>query len=303
MRYLLILLFCALLSMGTRAAEDEPSESKSRASAYGAFSKGEAMSWDQLQVVAQDAGISGNQLLQLKVKDRFVRLIARLKLPLEVTGFSSNMPKDEEFRIVKGSKVGVSGLELNSDYWAKLDPAHDDDAYVTYLLLRADAFAQYRNHYDPEHCTWIVREESEPLSASFKVLRTTLNDSAADEEGRTPPTERELEFRKTLEPSGDPAKTVRKLIEYALRCIAQSAADNVALVRFRQSGLTPPPDILARINARQRVLASDFGRARFAMTLSERIVFHRILKTPFRYVAQARPKSQPSGDVQTSEPQ
>ena len=267
------------------ASDDEapPPDPRVRHSAYGAFSRGEDMTWDQLEVVAKDAGITGSQLRDLKMRDRALRLIQRYKLHLEVSGTSTEQSPDEEFRVNKGSTPAVGVVEFGSAFWDQHPTLANDDTFLAYLLFRAQAYYAYRSHYDAEHCTWIVREESEPLNNAFTILRAELNDSASSEESRVPPTDRDLEFRRSLEPSGDPVRTLKKLIDYALRCIAQKASDNAAVEKYRAEIGEPPAMVWQRVRSRERVLASDFGRARFAMSLGERMTFHKILKTPFRY--------------------
>ncbi len=266
-----------------QAADRNKSEDKDRSSVYGAFLRGDSMSWQQLEVVAKDAGVSGNRLQELAIKDRAIRLIGRYHLPLEVADFSDGMLADEEFRLAKGSKPGWASIQFNREFWDKGAALYNNDVFLTYLLLRAQAYFYYRSHYDSEHCTWIVRETSEPLESSFQVLRSHLNDSDAQEESSAAPGDRDLEFRRRLDPSQDPVKTLKKLIEFALRCIAQKAADDWALMNYRRRVGEPPTLIANYVKARERGLASDFGRARFAMTLPERLAFHRVLKTPFRY--------------------
>jgi hypothetical protein len=275
-----------LLPRPLPASDAKKSSSLDRTSIYEAFSRGDSLTWEQLEVVAKDTGMSGSPLHELKIKDRVTRLIERYRLPLEFIGFAGGASSEEEFRLYRGSKSGVGKIEFNSKFWTPNAELYENDAYLTYLLFRAQAYFMYRSHYDPEHCTWIVREESEPLESSFHMLRAALDDSAEEETGQTPPTDRELEFRRTMDPTENKVRTLQKLIEFALQCIAQKAADNWALMTYRQRVGVPTSMILNKVHLRERILASDFGRARYAMTLPERMAFHRVLKTPFRYAEQ-----------------
>src|SRR5665213_441710 len=116
LRIVPILLLCTAWT-GLLYANQEETEEKSRSSVYGAFSRGEALTWDQLQIVAKDAGISGSQLLEMKIRDRMLRLIQRYQLPLEISGFSDGMPADEEFRVTKASDTSHGLLEMNQAFW------------------------------------------------------------------------------------------------------------------------------------------------------------------------------------------
>src|SRR5438105_323508 len=109
-----LLLFTGLSGFVCASDQDAPDE-KSRASAYGAFSRGESMTWDQLEVVARDAGISPNHLVEMKMRDRALQLIRHYHLPLEVAAFTSGLPADEEFRVSKGSRPASGSIEFNSD--------------------------------------------------------------------------------------------------------------------------------------------------------------------------------------------
>lgn len=270
----------AAFSYGFAASKEEP---PSRSSTYGAFHRGETLSWDQLQVVADDVGMNPQRLREMQLKDRLTRLIQKYRLPLEIGGFAGQMKADEEFRIYKGKTSGRALLQMNSEFWKTNDVLAENEAFLLYLLFRANAYYVYRDRYDAEHCTWLL-QEAEPLAGSFEVLRAALDQS--DVEGnrhQVPPTPRDVEFRRSIDPTGDPNRTLRALIEYALRAVAQRASDGWAVQQYRARVGSLPSVVEDAVRRRGRALAADFGQARFAMTLQERMTFHRLLKTPFRY--------------------
>src|ERR1700733_2774047 len=118
MRRFLSLLFLFSIALGgVSHANQEETEEKSRVSAYGAFSRGDALTWDQLQIVAQDAGMSPAQLNELKIRDRVLRIIQKFNLPLQLVGFSSGLSSDEEFRVSRGSPATLGAVELSSAFW------------------------------------------------------------------------------------------------------------------------------------------------------------------------------------------
>ena len=260
---------------------------------------GQALTEDQMVVAAQEIGLTPDQLHEMEIKGRVRLLIDRYRLPLEVSEFSGGMLTDEEFRLYKAHKARVSGaLRFNSLFW-KTNPAlAEDQGYMLYLLWRAQVYYVYRTRYDAEQCAWIVESEAEPLQAYFSVLHKTLEES--ETQGMKDPTilsERDLEFRKMLDPTGNPQKTLHALIEYALRAIAQKSSDNWAAARYRQTVGEIPESVRLRILARERSLSYDFGRARFAMTIADRITFHKVLKSPFRYQRRpGKPSSEPVYD-------
>ena len=275
---------------GSPVRAEDSSESARRTQALGAFSRGESLSWDQLQVVASEAGVSPKQISELKLKDRVTQMIQRFRLPLEVSGYSNGLAPDEEFRLYRGRQPGRGGMLLNASFWSKGAGIYDTDAYLAYLLFRADAYFAYRSHFDAEHAAWIVEEES----PAMQVLKAALEGSEVSwrvDDG--PPTGRDLEFRQSLDPSKDPARTLKTLTEFALRCVAQKASDDWALLRFGREVGAPDTLITDRVRRRERALAWDFSRARSAMTRAERMAFQKLLKSPFRYVRQqGRPSSE-----------
>jgi len=297
---LIILIAIALFAFGPFSARPANADDR-REKALDAFNQGEALSWDQLEVVATEAGVSREKIAEMKLKDRAERLIRKYRLPLEISGFSEGMDPDEEFRLFKGRRPGYGALLFNADFWSKGAGVYDNDAFLSYLIFRAQAYYIYRTHYDSEHCAWIVGEES----PSMQVLKTAIDGSqanwAADD---NPPAGRDLEFRESLDPSRNASKTLRALIEYALRTVAQRASDDWALLRCRkQLGITPPL-VTECIRRRERSLAADFSRARSAMTRSERLAFRDTLKSPFRYTRQAgTAASDPVYDSDAKSPQ
>jgi hypothetical protein len=283
--------FC-LLWVGAFSQSDE-GPPHSRASAYGALWRGDPLTSDQLQIVASDAGISPAQISQMKLRDRFALLARRLKLPLEIAGFSESMLSDEEFRLFKGRRPGWGALMLNAGFWSKGAGRYDGDRFMAYLLFRAEAYYLYRSHYDADHCAWLVEE----MSPSMQVLRQALAGSASEwwvDAGV--PTGRDLEFRQSVDPSQDPSRTLKALTEYALRSVAQKAADNWALHRYHMRYGAPEPLIAEHVRERERALAWDFNRARSAMTRAERLAFQKLLQSPFHYVRPAAQLSQATYD-------
>jgi len=288
---LILLLVIALLGLDTETARSEDTNRNDRRTqAFDAFNRGEALSWDQLEVVATEAGVSREKLAEIRLKDRAERLIRKYRLPLEISGFSDGMDPDEEFRLFRGRRTGYGALLFNAAFWSRNLPRDDNDDFLTYLLFRAQAYYVYRSHYDSEHCAWIVEEES----PSMQVLKTALSGSQADwSVDDSAPAGRDLEFRHSIDPSGNAAKTLKGLIEYALRAVAQKAADDWAKERYQQHlGITSPV-VTERIRQREHALADDFNRARSAMTRSERLSFQKLLNSPFLY---ARTKGGPASD-------
>jgi|GEM_PF-3356501 len=261
---------------------------------------GDALSEEQLKVAAGEVGMSPERLQQLELRTRVQQLIARYKLPLEVTEFGEGMLEDEEFRLYKSAKTGLGAVRFNSVFWKKHPELAQDPHYLLYVLFRAQAYYAYRSRYDSEHCAWIVENEAEPLNTYFSVLHHTLQEEAAASRPSDPTllSDRDLEFRHHLDPTDNPRKTLRALIEYALRAIAQKASDNMAIKRYRESIGSLPASVIERVHLRERALAYDFASARFAMTLGERVTFHNILKTPFRYLRRSgEPASEPVYDA------
>ena len=230
--------------------------------------------------MATQAGLSKEQIAQLKLKDRMNRLAQQFQVRIDVSDFSGGMGPDEEFRLYKGPKAGKAVLILNSDFWSRGTGIYDNDAYLVYLLFRAEAYYFYRSRYDAEHCAWIVEEDS----PSMQILKRALNSSQTDwmvDEGE--PSGRDIEFRRQLDPTQTPTKTLKALVEFALRAIAKKAADDWAELRFRKAVGKTSPKIDEAILRRERALAADFNRARSAMTRSERLAFQNLMKSPFRY--------------------
>ena len=293
-------LLLGLLALGsTGARSDNTDGDERRTQAFGAFSRGETLSWDQLEVVATEAGVSREKIAEMKVKDRAERLVRRFHLPLELAGFSGGMAPEEEFRLYKGHRPGYGALVLNTAFWDKQAETYDNDPYITYLLFRAEAYFTYRSRYDAEQGAWIVEEES----PSMQTLKAALDDSAANWMiTDDPPTGRDLEFRKSLDPAGNSPRALKALVEYALRTVAQKASDNWAAGRYRRELGVTSPLVSERIRRRERLLAVDFNRARSAMTGAERRAFRKLLKTPFRYVrhpgeAASEPVFDPAANV------
>jgi hypothetical protein len=294
---LLLLLLCVGGQRGFSAPDDN-SGNLDRDTVMRSLMWGSSLTEDQMVVAAQEIGITPDQLHEMEIKGRVQQLIHHYQFPLELAGFGDGMLDDEEFRLYKSKKPGVGALRFNSSFWKNNPGLGDDEDYMVYLLLRAQVYYVYRTRYDAEHCAWIVEDESGPLHLYFDELHRTLQESSVQPvKDPTVLSERDLEFRRLLDPTGNPQKTLHLLIEYALRTIAQKSSDNWALARYREKRGDVPPAILERVRARERSLSYDFGRARFAMTLADRITFQKVLKAPFRYLRRpGHPSSEPVYD-------
>ena len=294
----LLLLLGLICWGGSWSHSDDSSGHDRQSKALSAFSRGDALSWDQLEVVASQAGLSRQQIAEMKLKARVERLIQQFHLPLEVSGFSDGMDPDQEYRLFKSRRPDRGTLLLNAGFWAAGAGVYDTDAYLTYLLFRAEAYFIYRSHYDAEHGAWIVAEES----PSMQVLRTVLDSSETRwvvDDG--PPTGRDLEFRKQMDPSQNPERTLKALVEYALRAVAHKASDDWALERYRREVGPVDPLVERRVAQRERTLAWDYSRARGAMTRAERISFQKLVKSPFRFArSRGAPASEPVFDPEVT---
>jgi hypothetical protein len=231
-----------------------------------------------------DLGLDRDQMLQLKLLDRANQLITRFQLPLEMAGFTTHLRNDEEFSLYQGRKPGQAGVLLNSHFWIH-DGYYASDAYLVYVLFRATADYDYRRHFDAEHCAWLVETDAEPLRATLTVLKGSVDTTAAMWlHSDNQPTDRSEEFRRSIDPSGNPVKILQVLTRYALQAIEQRAADDWAVSHYHKVFKEPETSLIKhRVNERERALAWDFSRAVSAMTLPDRMAFRQVLKSPFRY--------------------
>lgn len=235
-------------------------------------------------VTPESLGLSHDQTVQLQLLDRANQLIERFHLPLGIAGFSNQIRRDEEYRLYKGRQPGHADLMLNSRFWIT-DGYYDSDAYLVYVLFRASADYFYRRHFDADHCAWLVESDAEPMRAAFSILKGSVDDSSASWlHSDSHPTDRDEEFRKSIDPSGNPVIILQVLTRYALQAIEQRAADDWAVAHYHKMFKEPETSLISqRVDERERALAWDFSRAVSAMTLPERLAFRKILKSPFRY--------------------
>jgi len=247
------------------------------------------------EVTPESLGLSHEQAVQLKLLDRANQLIERFQLPLGIAGFSNQIPRDEEYRLYQGRRRGRADLLLNGHFWIS-DGYYDSDAYLVYVLFRATADYYYRRHFDADHCAWLVESDAEPMrAAALSILKGSVDASAASWlHSDNQPTDRDEEFRKSIDPSGNPVKILQVLTRYALQAIEQRAADDWAVAHYHKMFKEPETSLISqRVNERERALAWDFSRAVSAMTLPERLSFRRVLKSPFRYTNQQEPAPAP----------
>jgi len=213
-------------------------------------------------------------------------LIARMGLGLNVGGFDPTLPKDEEYRLGDTDASGKITVYFSDAFWsayfAKVNIAYNHDTYASYLvyiLLRAGAEGDYSRYYDAEHLAWVVQGDAEGLSDSLRVLRRTLefpNTSWHSFDG--PVYQPDEDFRRSLAPDGNQAHALQALIRYGLGILSQRAADLYALSHYEKVvGEAPTAQIERRVKQRERIQAWEFGRAKAAMTLAERMAFRTSL--------------------------
>src|ERR1700753_901512 len=116
-------LLMSLLLWGGSAARAEKGK---KDEAIGAFLRGDDLSWDQLEVVATEAGVSHEQILEMKIRDRLEQLITHYQLPLDIAGFSKGMAAGEEFRLYKSHRPNRGALLLNDAFWSKAAGVYDN---------------------------------------------------------------------------------------------------------------------------------------------------------------------------------
>ncbi len=231
---------------------------------------------------AEALGLSHEQTVQMKLVERAEHLIDRFHLPLEIAGFSTPLRKDEEFQLFNGRQPAHASLLLNPHFW--IDQGYyDSETYLIYVLFRANADYFFRRHFDSDQCAWLVENDSEAMAGAMTILKGTVNDSTAWDLTSSPRTDRGEEFRRSLDPEGNPVRILQALMRYAFKAIEERAADEWAVAHYHKMLHEPETALIRRrIRERDRALAWDFSRAVSAMTLSERVSFHRALRSPFR---------------------
>jgi hypothetical protein len=218
------------------------------------------------------------------------RLIVRLKLPLQVGGYTTTLRHDEEYKLYKSADDSKATIVFSDAFWNEFFRYTDTDAnhydystYLTYVLIRAGADFDYRKSFDPERLAWTVQGDAETLAPSLRVLRQTIeapNTSWIAPDG--PVYKIDEDFRRSVDPEGNPAKTLQALVRHALGALAQRAADRYALEEYaRVVGESPTRAIRKRVRQNERVLSWEFGRARAAMNMAERMAFRKALQSSF----------------------
>jgi len=220
-----------------------------------------------------------------------VRMSARMELPFEIAGFASDLRADEEYRLEEVPGTGRNKIVFSDAFWSNFleqvgpDTRHHEYAsYLLYVLLRASADVDYLRRYNPERCAWIVQGNAESLTPSLRVLRKSISHPPTSWLAPDGPVYQTNEqFRLTLEPGGNPTRTLQALVRYGLSALARRSADLYALETYEKMvGETPPLRVRRRVDERERVQAWDFSRARSAMTLAERLSFRQSLKNSYQ---------------------
>jgi hypothetical protein len=233
--------------------------------------------------VTDSTVLSPEQTRRVALTGRATDLVKLLHLPLEIAGYSSDMNPDEEFQLYKGRGAGMGAILLNSHLWFDkgLDETH---GYLSYTLFRAAADYYYRRHFDGDRCAWVVESQEENNGGLNALVQSGASTEDWMHELKKDFSNRDEEFRASMDPEGNPDKILKGLVHYALSAVEQRAADLWALSLYRRH-ISPyvPYAIEKRINQRERALAWDFGRALSAMTLAERVSFRQVLKSPILY--------------------
>jgi len=223
-------------------------------------------------------------------------------LPIEIAGFSSDMSSNEDYELYRGRQPGMGAILLNPHLWIdqRLDENH---SYLYYTLFRAAADYYYRRTYDGDRCAWVVASRENPASPEdwMHVLKSEFS-------------QLDQNFRNRMDPQGNPDKIFTSLVHYALSAVEQRRADLWALALYRRHvSFFVPGAVQKRMDEHERVLASDYARALYAMTLPERQSFRQVVKSPELYQFQVlsasasrptgvEPVSQPSDETESAEP-
>jgi hypothetical protein len=218
------------------------------------------------------------------------RMVKQLALPLEIGGYSHQLRFDEEYRLDPIAESSRTLITFGDAFWTNYfrgvspDLNHAEySRYLLYVLLRAGADEEYLRHFDPERCAWNVQGDAENLTPSLRVLRRTIEAPPTSWLAPDGPVYHTNEaFRRALEPSADATLTTQALVRYGLTSMARRAADLYALEAYERTvGESPLGTIRRRVRSRERALAWEFGRARSAMTMAERMAFRKALHYAF----------------------
>jgi hypothetical protein len=178
------------------------------------------------------------------------RLITRMKLTIKVGGFDSALPATEEYRLDHTDPSGQGTIYFSDAFWSSyfrtVDIADDHDTYASYLvyvLLRAEAEWDYSRYYDAEHFAWVTQGDAEWITPSLRVLKRTLEiPNTSWEAFDGPMSQRDEDFRRSLSPDGNPARTLQALIQYAFTALSHRSADLYALAQYQNIVGAEPPN-------------------------------------------------------------
>lgn len=227
--------------------------------------------------------LSPKEKEQLRFMERVDELIRKLNLHLDNAGYSSKMAKNQEFRLFQSKRPGRGAIVFNPNFWfAPPYHYHNDDQLVKYALLRAEAVHFFRSHFDADQSQWVFNEEEKGWQEPIKMLKETLRQAESTPD-QTALGERDIEFRKTIDPALRPGKVFEVLVRRAFWAIEERAADEWVRNRIHESWEYVASPVQKRIDARERMLAADFGRTRAAMTQVERRQFAEMVQNPVRY--------------------
>ena len=233
-------------------------------------------------------------VVQAKLMSRAEQLVERYDLPVAVAGFTDHMPRDQEYKLFQGRRPNEGAVLLNSRFWVD-GQYYDSDSYLHYALFRAAAEYFFRRYFDADHGAWNVASVAGPMQTVMGIFRESTDISEAswtDDKSEMSP--RDAEFRRSMDPSGDPVNILRGLTRYAFSAIEQRAADEWAVAHYHKVFKEPETGLIQKhVRDRERALAWDFNRATSAMTLGERVAFRHMLKSPFQYTNQPAREAPP----------